>query len=75
MEDLPDPAVPDDGVVIEVRASGLCRSDLFAYHGHDPDLDLPHLPGHKLAGVVAEAEPRAGRWSAGDRVTAPFCCG
>ena len=36
VEDLPDPAVPDDGVVIEVRASGLCRSDLFAWHGHDP---------------------------------------
>ena len=75
VEDLPDPAVPDDGVVIEVRASGLCRSDLFAYHGHDPDLGLPHVPGHELAGVVAETGPAVGRWSAGDRVTAPFCCG
>ena len=75
VEDLPDPAVPDHGVVIEVRASGLCRSDLFAWHGHDPGMALPHVPGHELAGVVAEAGPGVTRWSAGDRVTAPFCCG
>ena len=75
VEDLPDPAVPDDGVVIEVRASGLCRSDLFAWHGHDPGIALPHVPGHELAGLVAEAGPQVSRWSAGDRVTVPFCCG
>ena len=75
VEDLPDPAVPDNGVVIEVRASGLCRSDLFAWHGHDPSMALPHVPGHELSGVVAEAGPGVSRWSAGDRVTAPFCCG
>ncbi len=75
IDELPDPAVPDSGVVIEVRASGLCRSDLFAWHGHDPSIPLPHVPGHELAGVVAEAGPGVSRWSPGDRVTAPFCCG
>ena len=75
VEDLPDPAVPDDGVVIEVRAGGLCRSDLFAWHGHDPTQALPHVPGHEFAGVIAEAGPGVTRWSAGDRVTVPFCCG
>ena len=75
VEDLPDPAVPRDGVVIEIRASGLCRSDLFAWHGHDPTMELPHVPGHELAGVVAEAGPDTTRWSTGDRVIAPFCCG
>ena len=75
VEDVPDPAVADDGVVIEVRASGLCRSDLFAWHGHDPGIALPHVPGHELTGVVAEAGPDVSRWSAGDRVTVPFCCG
>ena len=75
VEDLTDPTVPGDGVVIEVRASGLCRSDLFAWHGHDPGIALPHVPGHELAGVVAEAGPQVSRWSAGDRVTVPFCCG
>lgn len=75
VEDLPDPAVPDGGVVIEVRASGLCRSDLFAWHGHDPSIPLPHVPGHEFAGVVVEAGSDVSGWSAGDRVIAPFCCG
>ena len=75
VENVGDPDVPEDGVVIEVRASGLCRSDLYAWRGHDADLALPHVPGHELSGVVAEAGPRVRRWSAGDRVTAPFCCG
>ena len=75
VEDLPDPAVPADGVVIEVMASGLCRSDLFAWHGHDPGINLPHVPGHELAGVVAEAGRQTTLWSAGERVTVPFCCG
>ena len=73
--DLPDPAAPEDGVVIEVRASGLCRSDLFAWHGDDPGIALPHVPGHELAGVVAETGPGTFHWSVGDRVIAPFCCG
>lgn len=75
VENVPDPEVPDDGVVIEIQASGLCRSDLFAWHGHDRDLSLPHVPGHELSGVVAEKGPNVQRWSVGDRVTAPFCCG
>ena len=75
VENLPDPTVPRDGVVIEVQASGLCRSDLSAWHGNDPGMTLPHVPGHELAGVVAEVGPGTARWSVGDRVTAPFCCG
>jgi len=70
-----DPGVPADGVVIEVKANGICRSDWHAWMGHDPDVALPHVPGHELAGVVVEAGPSVRRWRAGDRVTLPFCCG
>ncbi len=75
VEDVDDPAVPEDGVVIEIKASGLCRSDLFAWHGNDPDLGLPHVPGHELSGVVGEVGKDVKRWKVGERVTAPFCCG
>ncbi len=70
-----DPTPPKDGVVIEVRANGICRSDWHAWMGHDPDVELPHVPGHELAGVVAEINPGVRRWKIGDRVTLPFCCG
>lgn len=42
--------------------------------GHDPDIALPHVPGHELAGVVEAVGARVGRWRPGDRVTVPFIC-
>lgn len=72
---VPDPAVPEDGVVVEVKATGICRSDWHAWMGHDPDIRLPHVPGHELAGVVAEIGPGVRSWRVGERITVPFCCG
>jgi alcohol dehydrogenase len=75
IEELPDPAPPPDGVVIEVGATGICRSDWHAWIGHDPDVAPPHVPGHELAGtVVAAGAHVSGAWI-GARVTVPFCLG
>ena len=75
IEDLPDPTPRDDGVVIRVEASGICRSDWHGWMGHDPDVTLPHVPGHELAGVVQAVGRDVRRWRVGDRVTLPFVCG
>lgn len=75
VETVPDPEPAPDGVVIEVRATGVCRSDWHGWMGHDPDIALPHVPGHELAGVVAEVGPRVTGWRVGDRVTVPFVSG
>ena len=75
IEDLPDPTPTPSGVVIRVEATGLCRSDWHGWMGHDPDIRLPHVPGHELAGVVEAAGADVARWKAGDRVTLPFVCG
>ena len=75
IENLPEPTPPSDGVVVRVQASGLCRSDWHGWMGHDPDITLPHVPGHEMAGVVEIAGKDVSRWRAGDRVTAPFVGG
>lgn len=72
---VPEPAPPERGVVVDVRATGLCRSDWHAWAGHDEIGQLPHVPGHEFAGVVAQVGPRVERWRVGDRVTVPFVCG
>lgn len=72
--DLPAPKCPADGVLIEVRATGVCRSDWHAWQGHDP-VPLPQVPGHELAGVVAAVGPAVERVAIGERVTVPFVCG
>jgi alcohol dehydrogenase len=75
VEEVPDPAPPDDGVVLEVGATGICRSDWHAWQGHDPDVAPPHVPGHELAGTVVAVGREVRRVAVGDRVTVPFCLG
>ena len=75
VETLPDPNPPPGGVVVQVAASGLCLSDWHGWKGHDPDIRLPHVPGHELAGVVAAVGTGVANWKTGDRVTLPFVCG
>ena len=72
---VPDPEPPRDGVVVKLEATGICRSDWHGWVGHDPDIVLPHVPGHELAGIVAEVGPDVRRWKKGDRVTVPFVTG
>jgi alcohol dehydrogenase len=74
VREVPDPVPPAGGVVVEVRATGLCRSDWHAWAGHD-DITLPHVPGHELAGVVSAVGSGVSKWSVGDRVTVPFAEG
>ena len=75
VEELPDPAPPRDGVVLEVGATGICRSDWHAWMGHDPDVAPPHVPGHELAGTVVAVGPDVRTVREGERVTVPFCLG
>jgi hypothetical protein len=75
IETLPDPTPPHGGVVIKVEATGLCLSDWHGWKGHDPDITLPHVPGHELAGVVQAIGKGVEHWKHGDRVTLPFVCG
>jgi alcohol dehydrogenase len=75
LADVPDPAPDEDGAVVEVRATGVCRSDWHGWMGHDPAIALPHVPGHELAGVIAAVGTAVRGFAVGDRVTVPFCCG
>ncbi len=70
-----DPEPPADGVVLEVGATGVCRSDWHGWMGHDPDIRVPHVPGHEIAGIVAAAGKDVRRFAIGARVTLPFVCG
>ena len=74
IETLPDPTPAPDGVVIEVGATGICRSDWHGWQGHDPDITPPHVPGHELAGTISALGSDVTRWQIGDRVTVPFVC-
>ncbi|CAM5700704.1 zinc-dependent alcohol dehydrogenase family protein [Streptomyces purpurascens] len=74
VREVADPQPAEHGVVVRVEATGLCRSDWHGWQGHDPDIALPHVPGHELAGVVEAVGARVTGWRPGDRVTVPFIC-
>ena len=75
IEQVTDPTPGADGVVLKVMASGVCRSDWHGWQGHDPDIKLPHVPGHELAGIVEAVGQDVTKWKTGDRVTVPFVGG
>ncbi len=48
IKDIPVPTATNDGVVIKVEATGLCRSDWHAWMGHDSDIVLPMFQAMNL---------------------------
>ncbi len=75
IKQVADPSPTASGVVLKVKATGICRSDWHGWMGHDQDIVLPHVPGHELAGVVAAVGKHVQCWRVGDRVTLPFVGG
>jgi len=46
-----DPSVGPGEALVEIRAAGICGSDMHAFHGHDPRRKPPLILGHEAAGV------------------------
>lgn len=74
-EDLDTPALGDDDVLVRLRASGICHTDLTVIDGLSA-LPLPMVPGHEGCGVVEQVGASVDRVAVGDRVVAsvsPAC--
>jgi alcohol dehydrogenase, propanol-preferring len=72
LAELPEPAPGPGQVQLDVRACGVCRTDL---HILDGDLAEPRLPlvmGHQIVGVVRTAGEGAERFAPGERVGVPW---
>jgi L-iditol 2-dehydrogenase len=67
ISDLPAPTV-EDGVVVQMRAVGMCGSDVHTYLGHHPFRKPPVVLGHEAAGVVTAIPGGEDRVRVGDRV-------
>ncbi len=76
LRDVPDPDCPEDGVVLEVLACGVCRSDWHGWVGEHPRVRRGAVLGHEYCGRVVAAGPRA-RYGLGEVLIAPFilACG
>jgi len=66
LRDIADPACPKDGLVLQVKACGICGSDLRRWK-EGPGSE-PIIPGHEIAGVVIEVGEDVSGYSIGDRL-------
>jgi NADPH:quinone reductase len=68
IRELPVPVPGRGWVLIEVKAFGLNRSELFTRLGHSPGVEFPRVLGIEAVGVVAEAP--GGEFRPGQQVAA-----
>jgi len=72
LAELPAPTPGPGQVLLDVRACGVCRTDLHILDGELTEPKLPLVPGHQIVGVVREAGEGAERFAPGDRVGVPW---
>ncbi len=72
LADLLEPTPAPGQVLLDVRACGVCRTDLHILDGELTEPKLPLVPGHQIVGVVREAGEGAERFGPGDRVGVPW---
>ena len=79
VREVPIPEIGDDDVLIEVKAAGVCGSDIAFENGeHAGILFPPVILGHEFSGVVAEVGKNVTEWKVGDRVVSDntgYVCG
>jgi len=63
--EIPKPGVGQ--VRIEVKACGVCHSDVLTKDGLWPGIQFPRVPGHEVVGIVDELGPGVGEWKKGQR--------
>ncbi len=70
--ELPRPEPGPGQVLVEVRACGVCRTDLHVVDGELAEPKLPLVPGHQIVGEVAGLGQGMERFAPGDRVGVPW---
>ena len=69
--DLPPPRPGPEQILIQVRACGVCRTDLHVVDGELTEPKLPLVPGHEIVGIVVEKGKRVERFDVGQRSASP----
>lgn len=67
VRDVPEPTIGESEVLIDVKACGICGTDLHIYHDEFPYYP-PVILGHEFSGRIAAVGSRVENWQVGDRV-------
>ncbi len=71
VDEIDEPKINDDEVLIKVRYAGICGTDLHVYRGAMRDrVKYPAIPGHEFSGIIAKVGSKITWLSEGDEVVA-----
>jgi len=68
-KEVPLPQITTDEVLVQVKACGICGSDVHGLDGSTGRRIPPIIMGHEAAGVIADVGKEVKKWHVGDRVT------
>ena len=68
VEDIPVPDILPNEVLVKVKASGLCMTDVHIQQGIILTVTLPYIPGHEMAGVVVRVGDKVRNVTVGQHV-------
>ena len=79
LEEIPTPSIDRDEALVEVKACGICHSDLHIIEGKIQVPRVPLVLGHEISGKLVQIESKMEQFSEGDRVlvsglTSCGCC-
>lgn len=67
--EVPEPEITDDDVLVQVKAAGICGSDIHGMDGSSGRRIPPIIMGHEASGVIVRKGKNVKDWHIGDRVT------
>ena len=68
LKEVPVPEIEPEGVLVKVKACGICQTDYSAYTGRRTNWKPPIIIGHEISGIIEEVGEKVKGWKKGNEV-------
>ena len=68
IREVPVPAPGNNEVLVQMKAAGVCGSDIHQFLGENPNTMFPRIPGHENVGIVVACGADVKNIKVGDHV-------